>query len=165
MARSTWFILILAFAGFCGCLGARPVSARTTDGTLNVALRVVKSCDFYVGRMDFGNVGWLTPTMDQTTPVNITCTPNTPFTVSLDAGQNFAGGSRQMKRISGLWPPSFPYVIYKDSARTNAWGVNEAVAGNSGPTGKAAMQLYGRVTGLSLSLGSYSDTVVVTFAF
>lgn len=157
--------LLLACAFAFGVLGATAAAARTTDGTLNIGLRVVKACDFAVGRLDFGQPGFLTPTIDQTAPVIVVCTPNTPFTVTLDAGQNFSGGSRQMKRISGIFPPTLPYTLYSDAARTNLWGVNQALPGNSGPSGKTTVQIYGRVTGLTLSLGSYSDDVVVTFAF
>ena len=165
MVRSKFSIAVLTVASAGVGLGATSASARTTDGALNIGLRVVKACDFAVGRMDFGQPGFLTPTIDQTAPVIVVCTPNTPFTVTLDAGQNFSGGSRQMKRITGIFPPALPYTLYTDAARSNLWGVNQALPGNSGPSGKTTVPIYGRVTGLTLSLGSYSDDVVVTFTF
>lgn len=165
MTRGLAFILRSTALVVLTFLGAAEASARTIDGPLNVGMRVVKSCDFALGRMDFGVVGFITPTTDQTTPVIVVCTPNTPFTLTLDGGQNLAGTTRQMRRITGFFPPTFPYTIYKDAARTATWGINEAVAGNSGPTGKITMQLYGRVNGPALSLGTYSDTVVATFTF
>ncbi len=165
MVRSRFAIAVLTVASAWAGLGATGAAARTTDGALNVGLRVVKACDFAVGRMDFGQPGFLTPTIDQTAPVIVVCTPNTTFTVTLDAGQNFSGGSRQMKRITGIFPPALPYTLYTDAARSNLWGVNQALPGNSGPSGKTTLQIYGRVTGLTLSLGSYSDDVVVTFTF
>lgn len=165
MVRSKFSIAVLTAASAWAGFGATSAAARTTDGTLNIGLQVVKACDFAVGRMDFGQPGFLTPTIDQTAPVIVVCTPNTPFTVTLDAGQNFSGGSRQMKRITGIFPPALPYTLYTDAARTNLWGVNQALPGNSGPSGKTTVQIYGRVTGLTLSLGSYSDDVVVTFTF
>ena len=158
-------LLLAAVAALGTCFVATGVAARTTDGVLNIGLQVVKACDFAVGRMDFGQPGLFTPTVDQTAPVLVVCTPNTPFTVSLDAGQNFGSGSRQMKRITGIFPPVLPYTLYKDAARTSLWGVNEAVPGTSGPSGKTTVQIYGRVTGLTLTLGTYSDDVVVTFTF
>ncbi|MBS0480733.1 MAG: spore coat protein U domain-containing protein [Proteobacteria bacterium] len=154
----------LALAGL-GVFAPGAAHAGSSTGSLNVALHIVKSCGMTVGRMDFGVVGFLTPTTDATAPLNVTCTPNTPFTVALDSGQNFAGGTRQMKRISGIWPPTFPYQLYKDAGRTTVWAPGSTVAGNSGPTGTSTVPVYGRVTGLSLSLGSYADTVVVTLTF
>jgi spore coat protein U-like protein len=147
------------------CASGAPAIANTANGPLPIALAVQKGCEFTVGRMDFGQVGLFTPTIDQTTPLSVRCTANVPFTLSLDGGQSFASNTRQMKRLTGFFPPALPYTLFKDAGRTTLWAPGDTVAGNSGSTGTVNLQIYGRVTGLTLTLGTYSDTVVVTFSF
>jgi spore coat protein U-like protein len=98
---------------------------------------------------------------DSAGTISYDCPPPTTPTVTIDAGLAFANGTRRMTRSTGGdW---LSYEIFVDAARTIVWSSTPV----SVPPGNAAsVQFYGRVFAQQdVSVGSYSDTLVVTLNF
>jgi spore coat protein U-like protein len=125
--------------------------------------RAAPSCkNISVTALAFGNydVYNAVPT-DSAGTITYSCpNPLTP-TVTIDAGLAFAGGRRRMIRTPATdW---LSYDIFVDAARTVVWGSTPVAV----PTGNnLTVSYYARVFALQdVSVGSYSDTLVVTFNF
>lgn len=159
--RTSLFAIAVSVALF----GADAALAEKVVRPLNSVLTVTRGCRMRVDPMTFGTVSIITPTVETTSGIQLRCTPNTPFAVTLDNGRHFASGSRRM--VNDTFPIfTQPYLLYTNSARTNLWTSTTAVSGNSGTTGAANLTIYGRVTGVTLVFPSaYRDTVTVTVTF
>jgi spore coat protein U-like protein len=98
---------------------------------------------------------------DSAGTITYSCPPPTVPTVTIDAGLAFANGRRRMTRAPATdW---LSYDIFVDAARTVGWGSTPV----SVPAGNAlTVPYYARVFAQQdVSVGSYSDTLVVTFNF
>jgi spore coat protein U-like protein len=98
---------------------------------------------------------------DSAGTISYSCPPPTTPTVTIDAGLAYANGRRRMTRgAGGDW---LSYDIFVDVPRTVVWSSTPV----SVPAGNAAtVPFYGRVFAQQdVSVGSYADTVVVTFNF
>lgn len=97
---------------------------------------------------------------DANTIVNVHCTPSTAATISLDAGQWSAGGTRNMRHASGSL---MAYNIFKDAARLTIWNAtnfNSATSASKFNALGGGFVGYGRVPpGQDVAAGSYTDTV------
>jgi spore coat protein U-like protein len=82
-------------------------------------------------------------------------------TVTIDAGLAFAGGRRRMTRTpAGDW---LSYDIFVDAARTVVWSSTPVAVATGG---NRTVPYYARVFALQdVSVGSYTDTLIVTFNF
>lgn len=111
--------LILAAVAILALGMATSALAGTAATQMNVTLTVTGSCTITTGTLDFGNHARLGAIpADATTNVTVNCTNGAPYVVYMDAGQNAAGGDRQM--ISGLGD-LVAYAIY-DDVTDNLWG-------------------------------------------
>jgi len=82
--------------------------------------------------------------------------------VSLSASANGAYRPRQM--TSGA--NTLNYDLYSDAAMTTLWGVGADSRPVPAGGGTTTVPLYGRIFALQdAAVGSYSDTIVVTFNF
>jgi spore coat protein U-like protein len=98
---------------------------------------------------------------DSAGTITYSCPPPTTPTVTIDAGLAFANGTRRMTLSTGTdW---LSYDIFVDAARTTVWASTPV----SVPAGNAvSVPYYARVSGQQdASVGTYSDTLVVTFNF
>jgi len=98
---------------------------------------------------------------DSAGTISYSCPPPTTPTVTIDAGLAFANGQRRMTLGAGAdW---LSYDIYVDAPRTVIWSSTPV----SVPAGNVAtVPFYGRVFAQQdVSVGSYADTVIVTFNF
>lgn len=115
-----------------------------------------------VTSLAFGNydVYSAAPT-DSAGTIGYSCPPPTVPFVTIDAGLAFGSGTRRMARAGG--GDFLAYEVYTDAARSLVWGaVPVPVPAGNGIT----VPYYARVFALQdVSVGSYSDTLIVTFNF
>lgn len=160
-AADTSFIYGYSSATTCaapsGTLGSAPFS---------VSASVAANCLISVQNINFGTHGVLSANVDATGSVTATCTPGTPYTISLNGGTaNAAPTARKMAKGAA----TVTYGLYKDANRSQPWGdVNtpgSTVAGTGTGTGQL-LTVYGRVLPQTTPApGLYTDTVVVTLTY
>lgn len=146
-------------------LGASPALAGQRTTTFQSRLVIKTGCIMALGSMDFGMVKVITPTVETTADINVRCTANTPFQLTIDQGENALLGVRRMR--SDKFPTRYQaYSIYTNAARTQLWTPTTVVSRNSGSAGLVTVTAYGRVTGVTQVFPSpYRDTVTVTLTF
>jgi spore coat protein U-like protein len=101
--------------------------------------------------------------LDSTGSANVFCTAGTLATVSLDLGTHASGSTRRM--LSGV-ANFLNYEVYKDAARSVIWNTVNTDSGTSTSKNVAingGFLAYGRIpAGQDVTMGSYSDTLLVT---
>lgn len=142
-------------------------SAGSVDRpTFTINATVPANCLLAIQNIDFGSTGILGGNVDATGGVGITCTPGTPYTVSLNNG---ATGSAPAARKMSKGAETVTYGLYKDNARSQVWGDASTPGSTVAGTGNGAVQnltVYGRVPAQTTpSAGVYTDTVVVTVTY
>lgn len=134
---------------------------KAQPSAFTVRATVQKSCHVSTQPIDFGRQGALTGNVDATGSLSLRCSPNLPYTVSLNGGlSNTAPTQRRMT----LGNKAVLYGLYMDANRTSPWGSAPGQIATGTGTGAAQrLQVYGRVAPQKTpSPGVYSDTVVVT---
>jgi len=116
--------------------------------------------------MTFPNAGVLNHIVTGQTTLGVTCTNMTPYSVSLDNGQNgTAPTARHMKSPVG---DLVTYGLYQDSVHTLPWGAASSGQGDSG-TGLGTQQtytVYGQVPVQTTPRPAiYTDMIVVTITY
>ena len=124
------------------------------------------------GTLDFGTHSTLTNIIDGTVigsngsnGITIVCSEGLTPTLSLDAGQNGSGSTRNLSAGSG--GTLIPYRLYSDSARTSVINPNAPITlANSSQD----LPVYGRVlpedqSTSSPAAGTYNDIVIATLAW
>ena len=146
-------------------LAAPPAHAGQRTTTFDSRLVIKTGCIMALGGLHFGDVKVITPTVETTADINVRCTAQTPFQLTIDEGQNALLGIRRMR--ADRFPTRYQaYTIYTNAARTQLWTPTTVVSGNSGTAGLVTVTAYGRVTGLAQVFPSpYRDTVTVTLTF
>lgn len=155
-----WGLNLLSCAGITIGYAIPPPSFTFTAN-------VDPSCTLSAGTLAFGNVGVLTQPVTGQNSLSVRCTANTAWSVGLDNGQNGTGPTaRKMSLNAGR----ITYGIYKDSDRTQPWGLaaQGASAVNAG-TGTGSTQTltgYGKAPAQSTPApGLYADTVIATITY
>jgi spore coat protein U domain-containing protein, fimbrial subunit CupE1/2/3/6 len=98
--------------------------------------------------------------LDSAGTISYSCPPPALPSVTIDLGLAFGNGRRRMS----LGSEFLEYEIYLDAARTTVWPSNNAIAVPQG--NNSSVPFYGRVFPLQdVSVGTYTDTLVVTFNF
>ena len=151
---------------------ATPALAATATNTMPVSVNVINSCTVAATPMAFGSptaIGGAN--VDSTSTISLVCTNGAAYDVALDNGLNSAVGQRYMSN-GATTPVKIPYNIFKDSARSSAWGSTSGTGGNTssgvaGVSGAVTLTAYGRIpsTATSVGAGAYLDTVTVTVTF
>jgi spore coat protein U-like protein len=131
-------------------------------GLAATSARAASCRSISVTALAFGayNVYNAVPT-DSAGTISYSCPPPTTPTVTIDQGLAFANGRRRMTRAPATdW---LSYDIFVDAARTTVWSSTPVAV----PAGNAAsVPYYARIYALQdVQVGSYSDTLVVTFNF
>ena len=169
------FILAGGALALSLCAGTAATAANTT-GTIGATITISTNCSVSATtQVDFGTVD---PTAASnasgTGSISVKCTKGTTLTdIKLDAGGNFASGTRQMANGGNF----VAYALYTDSAHTTAWGdggttiaAADLSSGFSATTSATVAQSY-NVYGLVLAAAedvpaaTYNDTVNVTVDF
>lgn len=166
------------------------VVAQAADN-IQISANVVQSCVVTVPTaLNFGKYDYLSANattgadLNAQTTVNVQCNSGTPSaTVFLGKGNTNAtayqactSAVRELRQDGTSTTNKALYYLYKDSARTDAWGCN-TTAGTATTGGKAVgpftnsltpivLTVYSSVTkGQNLTVGNYTDTVNVWVAF
>ncbi len=165
------------FLALVGILYSTQATAQssTVTGKSDAKLPATAACEVSgsavegigVALLDFGTTSLLATAIETGTGTSgvdafdVQCTPDVPYTVSFDAGQNSTKeADRAMKRTGGSELVS--YQLYSDASRTT---VLTAVSGTG--TGAAqAVRVYSRVPPQAAPQpGKYRDVVTATVSF
>ncbi|MBS0199521.1 MAG: spore coat protein U domain-containing protein [Proteobacteria bacterium] len=154
---------------------AVPAMAATNPVTtsFNVTLTVQKACTVTTpSALAFGTHDYTESTnIDNTTNISVKCTKNTSYNVGIDAGGGGGTVSTRTMKGTGANTDTVAYALYRDSARTQNWGVTTGAGGDTyvgtGNNNAQTIPVYGRVLPASLNVtpDNYSDTVNVTVTY
>lgn len=139
------------------------VNNSTTSGAVNT-----------FGSINFGSYYSLNNAVTATStgaaggPIQVQCTANTAYTVSLGPGLYSSTTSRGMN--AGVAGTNVNYNLYQDAANSIPWGNGTrfgAVESLTGTGSAQTLNVYGVVPGVTTTpaAGTYSDTVLVTVAW
>lgn len=132
-----------------------------------VSASVPRSCALLVTpNLDFGtHPGPIAAVYDNTTTLSMQCRSGTPWTLSLDNGQQADGSGRRM-RIAGT-EAYVRYGLYHDANRSLPWGQSTGDTLSGSGTGAVdARTVYGRVpAGQNVPAGEYSDKITATITY
>lgn len=162
-ARKTLTLIGLTLA--CAATSANAQSRRNASD-IELAVSIVDGCTLSTTDVAFGLVIGTAGTVRAVGAVDVQCTANLDFTISMDRGVNNLGANRRMRNPTN---GSFMrYALYSDSGYGRTWTDRRAglVTGNSGATGYVTYPVYGELTfdGTAVQ-GRYEDTVTVTIDF
>jgi len=126
----------------------------------------ISASQMYFGGLDDVGTYYATSTITVKAPVGM-C-----FNITIDAGQNYSGGSRCMKRIDK--PEVIPYQVFKDPGYSQQWGDSDF--DNTFPNGTSLcgftkssttnLTAYGRVILQEVPApGIYIDMLTVTIYY
>lgn len=129
-----------------------------------ISASVLRSCRIStLSNINFGTTSGLKAAHEQTTSMQLKCTTNVAWQVSLDNGLHAQSGKRFMARAS----ERLGYELYSDPTHLSRWG-SDQINGVSG-VGTGAIQnltIYGEVPAQpSAAPGSYQDTVTLTLTY
>jgi spore coat protein U-like protein len=149
-----------------------PLDAATTS-TFQVSATVVAGCLVVggvsnYGNLDFGSWSALSTSSVTTalggTTVTLQCTPGVSLSMSVDAGQNSASGTRNLKRSNGT--ARVAYQLFRDAGFSQSLGINQSVAVTYSDPSAIKLPVFARaqLPG-NLPAGSYTDVVQVVLSF
>ncbi len=154
---------LAAAAMALGLSGAHATYNNTAPGTLSVSLTVVSSCSVGTSTLNFGNSS-LSSQLDVDGTISVTCGSNTPYSITLDNGQNGGSGGSRLMKTSENGGGTLEYYLYTDGGRSNPWYGTTAVTG-SGSGSAQSIPVHGRVPAAAPPLGTYSDSVKITVSY
>jgi spore coat protein U-like protein len=97
------------------------------DGTptiVNITLVVQNDCVINAPNLNFGTAPFVTGFNPVTQTININCSAGQPYSVGLDDGGHFSGGSRRM--ANGAASQFLRYEIYQGPSSATRWGATGA---------------------------------------
>lgn len=141
-------------------------SGTITPGTLTFTVATtVATCSISATSLNFGT--YTGAVLDATSTLTITCSNTTPYNVGLGVGTGTTSTVTNRK-MSGPASAILNYALFRNSARTQNWGLTvgtDTVAG-TGSGSAQAITVYGRVAaGQSVVPGAYTDTIVATVVY
>ena len=143
------------------------VQAKTTTSTMIARTKVDTACKLQTTNLTFGSVNFVSGQVDATTTLALTCGPSVAYSVAMDNGQNYNAGRRMYGGTFFGFPLYLPYELYRNAARTQAWGATAGTTlnGTTPANGKATLTVYGRLPSNYVLGAVYLDTVTVTVNF
>ncbi len=134
-------------------------------GTAAISGSVAATCALSTSTLGFGTYSPST-NLDSSAVITVNCSSGSAYSVSVDGGQNLSGGFR---RLAGPGGSFLNYQLFKDAARTSAWGDGTGLGAKLDGTGNGSNQslpVYGRIpASQNVRAGSYSDVVQVTVEY
>lgn len=151
------------------------------SGRIAVQLVIGKGCEVIgatsslisgndFGTMNFGEQSSLSATLDADSNISgggklkLKCTDKTPYTITLNNGNNATGNQRRLSNgggLAGIGAQYVAYNLYTDSARSNEWP--QAGFTNTGDGTEIDLAVYGRIPSQATpGSGLYTDTVRMT---
>lgn len=159
MVRARDFRMLIGVAGLVGVTAAAvPALAQSSD-TLTVLANVGGECTVTGATLDFGAYGGTQKDVD--VPISFNCNAPTNIAISMDGGATGDPNGRLM--FNGDFSSQILYELYRNSARTQLWGVfpEDSEDFTSATTGTPTV--FGRIPGGQTPLpGSYADSVTIT---
>lgn len=126
------------------------------------------SCTVHASDLDFGRTYDLSRGVDGQTALGVTCTAQTPYSVSLSGGTVSQDvHHRRMGANGAAGGASVGYQLYRDSARARPWGQIDAERVSGTGTGSPqTLPVYARVPAQPTPpAGEYRDVVTATVTF
>jgi spore coat protein U-like protein len=149
-------------SGTCTAIG----TSNATSAAFTVSATYSATCTVSSTAHNFGTAGVLATARTGSSTLTATCSASTPYTIALDGGTTGATDPTQRKMSKAS--EHITYGLYRDSARTQAWGSTTGV-NTQGGTGSGSAQAYtvfGQVPAQATpSPGSYTDTIVATTTY
>jgi spore coat protein U-like protein len=156
------FITYVNASGAPAC----PTGTLTASGTASVTATISSNCTISSTTVNFGAQGLLNANIDAQGTLSIQCSSQLPYAVSLDGGNSGATDPTQRKMTKGA--NSITYGLYRDAARSLAWGSTSGVNTASG-TGSGTSQtltVYGRVPPQTTpKANTYTDSIIATVTY
>jgi len=167
--------LVVSLAAGLSLLCFGTANAASTNTSFTVQVTVSTECSIAASNLIFGDPGAFTANVDSATQISITCTPSTPYTVSLSRGNQYMWESF-MRRMQSAAANQIKYELYTDEARTTIWGETATAPGGAGlfgeqvsGTGNGSAQtltVYGRIPPqTAVPAGLYQDTITATVEY
>lgn len=156
-------LIHLVFAAFASDIFA--LTTKVSNNTLQLKIKILESCTVSATDLDFGVYNSLT-TSNATSNIAVVCTNGTDYKIGLDLGTG--SGTSITNRKMSLGPNIVNYGLYKDSARTQAWGPSgsDRLDDLKGTGVTQNWTVYGKVpSGQNVPNGIYLDTITVTVSF
>lgn len=152
---------------------AAPVHAETTTTTLDVQANLIEFCSVNVtDAVDFGDFSDADTSITDGFAVDILC--STSGTLSADAGLHYGGTSGSLRRVQSN-ADATSFVAYTLAIDGSPWGDASFTIGDPplfgagpGPVAGTAELLPANANSTfdaSVALGTFSDTVTVTFSY
>jgi spore coat protein U-like protein len=134
----------------------------SASATVSNACRITLSTD-----LDFGTVGALFASRDQTSTITVRCPSGTNWRLGLGNGTNASGTVRRMRDAASNY---INYELYRNAARTQRWGntpgTDTSNGTGAGETNPLSLTVYGRVPSQpGAPAGTYLDIVTVTLTY
>jgi spore coat protein U-like protein len=145
---------------------ACPTGNKTASTSTSATATVTSSCNVSATSISFGSSGVLNANKDAQGTLSIQCSSTLPYTVSLNGGNS--GATNPTQRKMSFTTSTITYGLYRDSARTQAWGstVGTNTASGTGTGSTQTLTVYGRIAPQTTpKAGAYSDTIVVTVSY
>ena len=153
--------------GYAPAQNCAVISPRARHASFSVRARNTSTCNLSATAMNFGTLANLTTAQATTNQIAITCTTGAVYSVALNNGMNGGTGPTNRILISSA-NQKLRYGIFKDAAHGQAWGATRGRNTLAG-TGTGITQnltAYGFLPAQgNPSVGTYSDTVVVTINY
>jgi spore coat protein U-like protein len=155
-----------------GVMAAGIAQAATTTTTFAVTATVQSTCSATAAALAFPNYTPGTGNLTGNTNINVKCTKNTPFTVSLNAGSTTGDAFAQRLMASGA--NTLQYNLYTTAAFGAIFGDGTGGSATVGGTGtgvatSVAVTVFGQLpdnaTNQAAIPGAYSDTITVTVTY
>ena len=139
-----------------------------TTASFVAQAQVQIQCTVNASDMDFGTTISLASSRQASSSVNVTCANGAPYQIGLSAGTSAGStvNNRAMTRVGGSERAS--YQLYRNSARTEVWGVtlNNNTVSNVGTGQAQSHTVFGLVPAQATPPpGNYLDTVIATVTF
>src|ERR1700761_2507368 len=113
------------------CSMAGVADAATATGSFQVSMTIQSTCSVQsISDLAFGSQTAITSNLDAATTIGVVCTNGTPYNIGLSAGTG--SGASVASRLLTSGANTVPYSIYRDSNRTQVWGVTTNVDTQSG---------------------------------
>lgn len=158
MAKARYTHFLLGTVSLASLAVSAPLMAQTTD-TLTVLASVGGECSVTGGELDFGSYTGAQNDVD--VPISFSCNAPTNIAISLDGGSTGDPSGRLMNNEA--LTDQILYQLYRDSARTQLWGVFPEDSADFVNATSGTPTVFGRIeAGLTPLPGEYSDIVTIT---
>lgn len=168
ISKTTKTNLSRYLSGFSAVMLSSSLFAATETTSFTVSATVTDVCqNLTAGNINFGNYNPLASSdTDSTGDIQVTCTNNTSYSVSLSSGSS---GSYSSRELSDGGSNTLNYNLFTSSDYNSVWGDGTGSSSTVNQTGSGSQDtitVYGRITaGQSVAQASYSDTINVTITY